>query len=213
MAAVGPSPTLLPPVVGDNDLIGRVEIHADVPQVTWRMLTGVQFNETSLPLPISREVATSSNGALQARRAIGGTSRRPVVAGELANHERVLRLPPNVGLPVAGTNPSRIDLLRERLARAIRRDFGSRSSSGATGTPCLATRRNRAIPSLSARNHASTLRTAIRKHIPGAGSGRNRRSRRGAHSSRSRSQSANHGECRAPWLKRRSRASNAGILV
>ena len=59
--------------------------------MTCRMLTGVQFNETSLPLPISREVATSSNGALQARRAIGGTSRRPVVAGELANHERVLR--------------------------------------------------------------------------------------------------------------------------
>ena len=55
------------------------------------MLPGTQFNEPSLPLPMSRELATSFNGASQARRAIGGASRRPMVAGKLANHERVLQ--------------------------------------------------------------------------------------------------------------------------
>ena len=48
--------------------------------------------DTSPPPPVSREAATSLNRAPQARREIGGAFGRPVVAGELAHHERVLRL-------------------------------------------------------------------------------------------------------------------------
>ena len=47
--------------------------------------------DTSPPPPVSREAATSLNRAPQARREIGGAFGRPVVAGELAHHERVLR--------------------------------------------------------------------------------------------------------------------------
>ena len=50
-----------------------------------------QFDDTSLPLPICREVPTSFNGALQAGRAIGGAARRPELARKLAHHQRILR--------------------------------------------------------------------------------------------------------------------------
>ena len=50
-----------------------------------------QFNATSLPSPIFLEAATSFNGASQAGRMIRRAPRRPVVAGELAHHQRVLR--------------------------------------------------------------------------------------------------------------------------
>ena len=59
--------------------------------MTCPMPTGAQFNEASLPPSISRKVVASLDGASQAWRTIGGTFRRPVVAGELAHHERVLR--------------------------------------------------------------------------------------------------------------------------
>ena len=55
------------------------------------MPTGAQFNEVSLPPSISRKVVASLDGASQAWRTIGGAFRRPVVAGELAHHERALR--------------------------------------------------------------------------------------------------------------------------
>ena len=50
-----------------------------------------QFDDTSLPLPICREVPTSFNGALQAGRTIGGAARRPELARKLAHHQRILR--------------------------------------------------------------------------------------------------------------------------
>jgi hypothetical protein len=58
----------------------------------------------------------------------------------------------------------------------------------------------RAIRAASARSHASTCRTAIRKHMPGAGLGRISPTRAGAQGVASRSRSTAQGRCRAEAL-------------
>ena len=115
--------------------------------------------------------------------------------------------------PAAGTMPSRIALLLECLASAISRAFGSRSSSGVCGMIPIDKLRKRASAWRSASNHASIARTAILKHIPGAGSGRKSFERIGAHSTRSRSHSANQNDPFAAWLILLKFVSKAGRLL
>lgn len=55
------------------------------------MRQDAQIDETSLPPSGSREVAASFNGPMQTRSTIGAAPRRPVVARELAHHQRILR--------------------------------------------------------------------------------------------------------------------------
>lgn len=114
--------------------------------------------------------------------------------------------------PSAGTMPSRIARLLERRATAIIRSFGLRSSSGFAGIRPIETPRKSAIACRSAISHDSLARTAIRKHIPGVGYGRYVFSRAGAHSSRSRSHTASHGENNAARLNLLRSVANLGIL-
>lgn len=75
------------------------------------------------------------------------------------------------------------------------RDLGSETSSGTLGMRWTETPRNLAICGRSADNHASTSRTAMRKHMCGAGWGSHRARPAGAQGkSSSRSTRTTHGE-------------------
>ena len=110
-------------------------MHASVLQVTCPMPTGAQFNEISLPPPISRKAATSFNRASQARRAVDGTPRRPELARKLAHHQRILR-PHRTMIPRCGhqtfPNRSAPRTAREGYESGFRVSFVFRSNRHAT---------------------------------------------------------------------------------
>lgn len=96
-------------------------------------------------------------------------------------------------LPSLGIISSRIARLVEWRTRFTNVCFGSASLSGWIGIRPSGTAKNEATRSGSPRSHDSTSRTAIRKHIFGAGLASRRLFNGGAHSSSSRSVTTSQG--------------------
>ena len=153
----------------------EMAIHVDRPKfmpMVWKRLTGSSPGRGSTRPPYHRPSLAKWRHRSMVRRKLGARSAaRRGDQWSRANSPTMsaYSAPTARRSPSTGANPSRMALLRDRRARATTLDFGSGSSSGAKGTLSFATRRKRAIPSRSARSHASTVRTAIRKHMPRGG--------------------------------------------